>query len=446
VNPTLQLLAHRPVVFSDRPCVMQLLVRVLPPIVKSTERPKMNLALAIDQSGSMQGAPLAQAKIAAKMLVDRLGPEDHLSVVSFENVSRVVVPRMRVVDKKKIKARIDTISSSGGTNLHQGWYMACCQLGALEQKSVVNRTIVLSDGQTNSGLQCVDSICGQVADWERRGVSTSTIGLGNYYNEDLLSRMSSSGGGNFFHASSPEELEPFFQTELHGLSLTYGSQAGLGLKTLGGVQALRLYNPLPNREDGSVRLTDLVYGYPKDVVFELSVPPMPVPGDLCTFHLDYTDRETGRRFRVSETLKLPCIEYARLDEFPVDVEVLQKRALQLAARSLKSAQKCLVDRRYDEAREVLEKAVCELEEAESSTELEQQVDEIRSMLEALERREYESVQKKATFQSVSVSSSSIVLSGLSGPLKLWGKLPPEERTPERLQEMCRDAGVFSPGA
>jgi Ca-activated chloride channel homolog len=441
VKPTLQLLAHRPVVFSDRPCVLQLLVRILPPVVKRTARPKMNLALAIDHSGSMHGTPLAQAKLAAQMLVDQLGPEDHISVVSFDDVSRVVVPRMRVVDKKKIKARIDTIQVGGGTNLHQGWNMACCQLGALDQKSVVSRTIVLSDGQTNVGLQCVDSICGQVADWERRGVGTSTIGLGNYYNEDLLSRMSSCGGGNFFHAERPDQLEPFFQAELHGLSLIYGSRAGLRLEGLGGVQALRLYNPLPNREDGSVRLTDLVYSYPKEVVFELSVPAVPEPRDLCTFVLDYTDRETGRRFRVTETLKLPCIEYARLDEFPVDVEVLQKRALQLAARSLKSAQQCLADRRYDEAQDVLEKAIRELQEAEPSPELEQQVAEIRSMLEALKRREYQSVQKQATFQSLSVSSSSITLGGIPG-LKLWSKLPPEERTPERLKELMADSGMF----
>ena len=444
MKPTLQLLAHRPVVFSDRPCVLQLLVRVLPPVVKRTSRPKMNLALAIDRSGSMGGAPLAQAKLAAQMLVDQLGPEDHLSVVSFDDVSRVVVPRMRVVDKNDIKARIDSVQVGGGTNLHQGWYMACCQLGTLDQKSVVSRTIVLSDGQTNVGLQCTDSICGQVADCERREVGTSTIGLGNYYNEDLLSRMSSSGGGNFFHAQDPSQLEPFFQTELHGLSLTYGTQAGLRLEALGGVQALRLYNPLPNREDGSVRLTDLVYSYPKEVVFELSVPPVPEARDLAICVLDYTDRETGRRFRVTETLRLPRIEYARLDEFPVDVEVLQKRALQLAARGLKSAQQCLTDRRYDEAKEVLEKAIRELQEAEPSPELQIQVDEIRDMLEALKRQEYQSVQKQATYRSVSMSSSSIVLSGLSGPLKLWGKLPPEERTPQRLQELCRDAGVFGP--
>lgn len=440
VKPTLQLLAHRPVVFHDEPCVLQLLVRVMPPIVRRRQRPAMNLSIAIDQSGSMHGEPLEHAKKAARMLVDQLGPNDRLAVVSFDDVSRLVVPLGPVVDKESIKSRIDKIQVAGGTNLHQGWYMACCQLGEAS-KSAVSRTIVLSDGQTNAGLQCLDSICGQVADWERRGIGTSTIGLGQHYNETLLSRMSSSGGGNFFHAASADQLEPFFQTELYGMSLVYGTQAGLSLKTLNGVQALRIYNPLENREDGSIRLSDLVYGYPKEVVFELSVPPLKKPRDLCTLILDYTDQESGRRFRVEQSLRLPLIEYGRMDEFPVDMAVLQKRALQLAARGMKKAQKELAQRCYDDARDTLEGSLLELQEAAPSDELEEQIRETQSMLDALKRREYQAVQKNATFRSVSLSSSSITLSGIGAPLKLWSKLPAEERTPERLAEFMRDAGM-----
>ena len=436
MKPTLKLLAHRPVVFADRPCVLQLLVRVLPPVVKRAHRPPMNLALAIDQSGSMAGTPLMQAKIAAKMLVDQLGPDDELSIVSFDDVARVVVPRTAVIDKQKIKNRIDSIIDRGGTNLHQGWLEACHQLGKGGNR--VSRVIVLSDGQTNVGLQCLDSITSQVVDWERRGVGTSTIGLGVSYNEDLLSRMSTAGGGNFFHAQTPEELEPFFQTELHGLSLTYGTQVGLRLDTLSGAQALRLYNPITNREDGSLRLTDLVYGVPKDLVFELSVPEMPQPKDLVRVVLSYTDREMGRRCQVSETLRLPCIEHARLDEFPVCTEVLQKRALQLAARGLSAAQKFLAAHKPEEAKATLEEALRELSETERNPQLEAQMADIQDMLSALERREYQSVQKAASFRSLSISSSSITFSGL--PIKEWMALPEHERTPERMQQLMRDAG------
>ena len=444
MNPTIKLLAHRPVVFCDRPSVLQLLVKVMPPIVRTTERPPMNIALAIDQSGSMSGPPLMNARAAARMLVDQMGPDDQLSVVSFDDVARVVVPRTSVVDREKIKARIDTISVGGGTNLHQGWLEACNQLGKVDKKQMISRVIVLSDGQTNVGITCLDSISGQVVDWERRGVGTSTIGLGIHYNENLLSKMSTAGGGNFFHAASPEQLEPFFQTELHGLSLTYGSQVGLRLETLSGAQALRLYNPLDNREDGSLRLTDLVYGIPKDVLFELTVPEMPNPRELVRVVLNYTDRETGRRCQVSETLRLPCIEHARLDEFPVCHEVLQKRALQLAARGLKTAQKALAAKEYDEAEDILKRALAELDEVEPSAQLQEQMSEIRGMLRGLERREYQSVQKAASYRSLAISSSSITLSGL--PIKEWMALPEHERTQERLKQMMEDSGFFPPGS
>ena len=73
MNPTIKLLAHRPVVFCDRPGVLQLLVKVMPPVVRATDRPPMNIAIAIDRSGSMSGPPLMNARAAAKMLVDQMG-------------------------------------------------------------------------------------------------------------------------------------------------------------------------------------------------------------------------------------------------------------------------------------------------------------------------------------------------------------------------------------
>src|SRR5690554_5381541 len=45
--------------------------------------PRLNVALVLDRSGSMAGQPMAQARRAAARFVERLGPNDRVSVISF---------------------------------------------------------------------------------------------------------------------------------------------------------------------------------------------------------------------------------------------------------------------------------------------------------------------------------------------------------------------------
>ena len=115
---------------------------------------------------------------------------------------------------------------------------------------------------------------------------------------------------------------------------------------------------------------------------------------------------------------------------------------ELAARGLKTAQKALAARQYQEAEDILKQALAELQEVEPSSQLQEQMTEIRGMLRGLDRREYQSVQKAASYRSLAISSSSITLSEL--PIKEWMALPEDERTQERLKQMMEDAGFFPP--
>ena len=53
-------------------------------------RPNLDLAVAIDVSGSMSGDKLDTAKLALHEVVDQLGPKDHMSLVSYGSSARVV--------------------------------------------------------------------------------------------------------------------------------------------------------------------------------------------------------------------------------------------------------------------------------------------------------------------------------------------------------------------
>jgi Ca-activated chloride channel family protein len=78
----------------------------------------------------------------------------------------------------------------------------------------LKRVILLSDGQANEGLTDAAAIAAQCAEWAARGVTTSTYGLGNSFNEELMVAMARAGGGNHYYGDTAEDLMDPFQQEL----------------------------------------------------------------------------------------------------------------------------------------------------------------------------------------------------------------------------------------
>jgi len=91
------------------------------------------VVLVIDQSGSMSGTPLEQAKRAVKACLSALGPEDEFGLVSFESSVHVFEGKLvRATDQARQRAGqfVDALEATGGTELGQGLEVAIKLLGA----------------------------------------------------------------------------------------------------------------------------------------------------------------------------------------------------------------------------------------------------------------------------------------------------------------------------
>src|SRR4051794_3533180 len=82
-----------PVLLADRAHTTYLKIAVEgAPLESASQRSPINLSVVIDRSGSMSGDKIERAKEAAMMLVDRLGPNDILSVIAYDDAVDVLVP------------------------------------------------------------------------------------------------------------------------------------------------------------------------------------------------------------------------------------------------------------------------------------------------------------------------------------------------------------------
>ena len=84
---------------------------VAPDDLPLPDRPPLNLALVLDKSGSMgEEGKMDFVRQAAHMLVNRMGPEDILTIVTYDNQVRVPISARRVVTFRpgqKLKARVE---------------------------------------------------------------------------------------------------------------------------------------------------------------------------------------------------------------------------------------------------------------------------------------------------------------------------------------------------
>lgn len=283
-------------------------------------RPPLNLALVIDRSGSMSGQPLAMAREAAQVAVRQLQPHDRVSIVTFDNTVETLIPSQPVTNPEALCRIIEGIAEGNTTALHAGWLDGAMQVAQHHSAQALNRVLLLSDGQANEGLTDRHQIAAQVSGLRERGVSTSTIGLGVSYDEDLLRGMADAGDGNYEHIERAEALPAFFRAELGGLSRTGGHTVSLGLEPNPALGSLRqqVLNDLGRTDTGRWQLRNLIEGQPIEIVFTLHVPAQPPQAELgvTRVRLAWTGRD-GIRRTLRQQLNLPVLSasaYAALPE------------------------------------------------------------------------------------------------------------------------------------
>lgn len=200
---------------TDLDCLIRL---QMPQSSAPDTRPSLNLALCIDVSGSMTGAPLEFAKSAARRLIERLRPVDRLALVSYASTATIINESVLATEKAKVQAllSLEGLKAMGGTALHAGWLTAAQQVAPFVSAHGLSRVLLLSDGQANVGVIDTDRIAQEALQLLEAGVATSTYGVGSMFNEDLMTRIAA--GGQAFYAASADQLCNYVDQDLNLMS------------------------------------------------------------------------------------------------------------------------------------------------------------------------------------------------------------------------------------
>ncbi len=277
-------------------------VQVMAPDNPQTlSRLPLNLALVIDRSGSMSGTKLEKAKEAAIFCLRNLTGADRVAVVAYDDEVRVVAPSRALTPTAKtaLIADIRGIHTGGSTNLAGGWLTGAQEVAShLHEANYLSRAIVFTDGLANVGITDPAELAHHADELRQRGVSTTTLGIGADFNEDLLEQLALRGGGHFYFIEDARQIPDVLHRELGEVLSTCARQVRLDLTLPAGVRGQLLNSFEWDREGKTihVRLDDMIAGEARAVLFRLTAAPAELGTALpLLLRLQALDVETGDR-------------------------------------------------------------------------------------------------------------------------------------------------------
>jgi Ca-activated chloride channel family protein len=331
---------------AGREQTVDVLIRITPPALSTSRpnwkgRPDLNLSLVLDRSGSMEGEKMIRAREAAMFCVDQMLATDRLSVVTFDDHIDVLFPNEPVTNKKAMKDLIARVTARNSTALHEAWVRGGLTVSEHMLDQGINRVVLITDGLANVGVTSTDEIVTQAMGLFQRGVSTSTIGIGADFNEDLLMPMAQSGGGNAWHVVEPDDMQKIFQIELEGLIAQFAHTVSLSLIPADGVRVVDVLNDFKYTETGRYRLPNLQAGSPLNIVVQLRAGAQEVGTQmrLLDLRLGFTPQDAKNAEVLKQAHTVEFAGQTEVERSPVNDDVMKTVQFLMNARARNEAMK-----------------------------------------------------------------------------------------------------------
>ena len=269
----------------------------------SKDRPGQAVQIVLDRSGSMEGGPLESAKESILKLIDRLAPQDSFGLVAFDDTALVIAPirTMADHDMPALRRAVREMHTGGSTDLSAGYLLGLRELN--RTPAVGGSTLLLiSDGHANAGEQDPKFFAEVAATNAQAKVTTSSIGLGNGYDEKILEALAQGGGGAHRFASTIDEAIGAIAAEVEDLLDKAIVNTVLRLTPTVGLTRqpqIEVLQRLPHWKDGDtyvVQLGDLYAGENRRFMIDIEVPSIKALG-LCQIaeitieYLNLSDRQ-----------------------------------------------------------------------------------------------------------------------------------------------------------
>ena len=243
----------------------------------------------LSEMQSVARAPMALATDAIKDLLTSLRPRDQVSVIAFADRVHSVfnqqdwanfpdgcLAQMDLLRDRRLPVDIGT-----GTHMAEALRQASTSLSQNVLSHGVNRLIVLSDGI----VQDAEATLRVISEIQAHGYAITTIGLGEEFDEEFLTRVADNSRGEYYYAADSVEITQRLSQEMTTLQTTTITDLYIAVRGLEGavVQDIFLVRPAMtmfdevHTEDGWLRahVGDVSSAIPTGVIIQAAPPILP---------------------------------------------------------------------------------------------------------------------------------------------------------------------------
>jgi Ca-activated chloride channel homolog len=334
-----------------------LVTYIAPEAPPRAERLPVNVALVLDRSGSMSGArKFVLAREAVEQALRMLRPTDRFALVVYDDQVDVLAHSTHATPEGKRGAleALREVEPRGSTDLCAGWMRGCDEIAKSLGEEGICRALLLTDGLANVGTQDSATLARHAGELRRRGIATSTFGVGEDFDERLLRDLAHEGGGHFYFIETPAQIPDLLTSEIGEALEVVARDVSLRIALPAGAYAESLNRFRQSRpRDGAelrVELGDLVSGQEVRVVVRVRFPHGAI-GARAKAELTLGADLFSPRGEIAWTYA----SHADNDHQPRDREVDREVAILYAARARADATEANRRGDFPAARRVLER-------------------------------------------------------------------------------------------
>jgi len=225
----------------DNPELEEILpVTLLPRSLK--DLPDVAVLLLIDVSGSMFGDKLSLAKVTGLELLHNLKPSDRVGMLLFSDERRWVYEFQPNADITASPV-LEPLTAAGGTDLHPALVDGLSRLATQSIKA--KHVVLITDGVTKpADFQAL-------ADNARsKGISISSMGVGEDVNRPLLERLALQTGGRYYSVASADAIPGLLFEDRMSEARAIFSQGKIPVlamngERVAGITGMAQYTPTP---------------------------------------------------------------------------------------------------------------------------------------------------------------------------------------------------------
>lgn len=315
-----------------------------PDVSKESKRNPLCVCAVIDRSGSMRGQKLDFVKKSVYKMIDHMTEDDSLSLVFFDDaIETVPFKRMSSANKEVMKQEVAKVDSRNSTDLGSALIAASRLFSSYEgDVKAVERIMLLTDGQANIGASIMaefEPIVSKI----RKGVTVSTFGYGNGFNEDLLGGISKQGQGNNYFIETPDNVSKVFAVELGGLLTCFAQDIVVSVKAHKGTSITNVLNDMDvtTRQDAEgelitdVKVGDIYAGERRDILvkmaFEKRPQALPRPITVADVSVSYRRMSDASAQSNEAKAKVELVKTASEATKERDKEIVEQVAILEAA-------------------------------------------------------------------------------------------------------------------